>query len=108
GTVMLLYDLEEIAERRRLYGSVVIAVLLVSSIIAFLFSSSLRGLIVDPITQLVKVTTAVSETSDYSIRAHRVSGDEFGVLADGFNEMLAGIQSRDTSLRNALRDVEKA
>ncbi len=115
GDVILLYDLEEIAERRQLYGTLVVTVLMLSSLIALLLSASLRGLIADPISQLVKATTAVSASSDYSIRARKLSGDEMGVLADGFNEMLSGIQSRDTSLttalaerEEALRDVEKA
>ena len=115
GTLMLLYDLAEITERRQLYGTMVIAVLLVSGLIAFWFSASLRALISDPISQLVKATTSVSETGDYSIRARKISGDELGVLVDRFNEMLTGIQSRDNSLtralagrEEALRDVEKA
>ena len=35
-------------------------------------------------------------------------GDELGVLVDRFNEMLAGIQSRDNNLRTALHDREEA
>jgi len=115
GTLMLLYDLGEIAERRRLYGTMVVGVLLLSGLIAFWLSSSLRAFIADPISQLVKATTSVAETGDYGIRARKISGDELGVLVDRFNEMLTGIQSRDNSLtvalaarEEALRDVEKA
>ena len=115
GTLVLLYDLGEISERMRLYGATVLGVLLVSSLIAFLLSSKLRAVIATPISQLVRATTSVSETSDYSVRAQRLSGDELGVLVDRFNEMLAGIQSRDNHLRTvlaereeALRDAEKA
>jgi PAS domain S-box-containing protein len=108
GTLMLLYDLAEIGERRRLYGGIVICVLLVSGIIAFWLSSRLRSFIEDPISQLVRATTSVAETGDYSIRARKLSGDELGVLADRFNEMLTGIQSRDNSLTRALADREQA
>jgi PAS domain S-box-containing protein len=108
GTLMLLYDLTEITERRQLYGTMVIGVLLVSGLIAFWLSSNLRALISDPISQLVKATTSVSETGDYSIRARKISGDELGVLVDRFNEMLTGIQSRDNSLTRALADREEA
>jgi len=108
GTLMLLYDLVEITERRQLYGTMVIGVLLVSGLIAFWLSSNLRALISDPISQLVKATTSVSETGDYSIRARKISGDELGVLVDRFNEMLTGIQSRDNSLTRALADREEA
>ena len=80
GTLVLLYDLGEISERMRLYGATVLGVLLVSSLIAFLLSSKLRAVIATPISQLVRATTSVSETSDYSVRAQRLSGDELGVL----------------------------
>jgi PAS domain S-box-containing protein len=108
GTLVLLYDLGEISGRVRLYGATVLGVLLASSLIAFLLSSRLRAVIEVPISHLVRATTSVSETSDYSIRAHKLSGDELGVLVDRFNEMLGGIQSRDNDLRTALREREDA
>jgi PAS domain S-box-containing protein len=108
GTLMLQYDLGEIGERTRLYGSAVLGVLLVSSLIAFLLSSKLRAAIATPVSQLARTAAAVSETGDYSIRAERLSGDELAVLVDRFNEMLAGIQSRDNALKDALSDREIA
>jgi PAS domain S-box-containing protein len=108
GTLVLLYDLGELAERTKLYSATVFGVLLLSSVIAFLLSSILRGAIATPISQLVRATTSVAETSDYSIRAPKLGGDELGLLVDRFNEMLAGIESRDESLRTALREREEA
>jgi PAS domain S-box-containing protein len=108
GTLMLLYDLGEVGERTRLYGSAVLGVLLVSSLIAFLLSSKLRAAIATPVSQLVRAAAAVSETGDYSIRAEKLSGDELVVLVDRFNEMLSGIQSRDNALKDALFDREIA
>lgn len=108
GTLVLLYDLGEIGERVRLYGFTVLAMLLISGLVAFLISSRLSAVIATPVTQLARVTTSVSETRDYSIRANRLSRDELGVLVDGFNEMLARIQSRDEELRKALSDREEA
>jgi signal transduction histidine kinase len=108
GTLVLLYDLLELSERMRIYGATVIGVLLVSSLIAFLLSSSLRAIIATPVSQLVRAMTSVSETSDYSIRAPKLSNDELGLLADRFNEMLAGIQLRDDSLKTVLGEREAA
>ena len=108
GTLVVLYDLGEISERTRLYGATVLVVLLVSSLVAFLISSRLRAIITTPISQLVRATTAVSQTGDYGIRVPRLSGDELGVLVDRFNEMLAGIQVRDNHLTKALLDREEA
>ncbi len=108
GTAVLVYDLEEISERRRIYGSSILAMLLVSAAFSFLLSSRLQAVIATPISQLAAATTSVLKTADYSIRAKKQGQDELGVLVDRFNEMLAGIQSRDASLRTALRDRELA
>ena len=108
GTLMLLSDLGEISEFIKLYSATVLAVLLFSSWIALLISSKLGAVIATPISKLVQATTSVSQTSDYSIRAQKLSQDELGVLVDRFNEMLAGIQSRDHNLRAALNDREAA
>jgi PAS domain S-box-containing protein len=56
----------------------------------------------------VETARTVAEAKDYGIRATRASGDELGVLVDAFNEMLDGIQSRETNLRRALQEREEA
>jgi PAS domain S-box-containing protein len=108
GSLLLVYDLGEIYDRIVLYGSTVLGVLLVSSALALLLSSKLRAVIATPISQLVRATTSVAQTGDYGIRAQRFSNDEMGTLVDRFNEMLAGIQSRDNDLKKALLDREAA
>ncbi|HTS63672.1 MAG TPA: ATP-binding protein [Candidatus Acidoferrales bacterium] len=108
GTLMLFYNLGEMEDRLRLFGSAVAAVLLIASLVAYLLSSRLNSVIATPISRLVNATTSVSKTGDYGIRAEKLSGDELGVLVDRFNEMLAGIQSRDQNLKEALIDREAA
>jgi signal transduction histidine kinase len=108
GSLSMVYDLGEIGERMRLYGTAVLLVLLVASLIAFLLSSRLRAIITTPVAQLVQATTAVSQTGDYAIRARRISSDELGVLTDAFNEMLSRIQGRDRELMQALAAREEA
>lgn len=108
GTVIIIYDLGEINERVELYGAAVLVVFLFSTGVAFLLSARLRLLIAKPILELVHVSTAVSAHRDYRIRATKFSGDELGLLVDAFNEMLAGIQSRDSELREALLAREAA
>jgi PAS domain S-box-containing protein len=108
GTLTLLYDLDEISNRSRLFGGTVLGVLLASSIVAFLLSSRLRALIATPVSQLALASLSVSSTQDYSIRVPKTSEDELGVLIDAFNAMLAGIQSRDQELQTALTEREDA
>ena len=108
GTLVLVYDLGEIYNRVEIYGAMVMGVFLLSTVIAFLFSMRLRSVIATPIVELARTATRVSNSRDYGIRAEKISGDELGVLVDEFNEMLAGIQSRDGELRSALLAREAA
>jgi PAS domain S-box-containing protein len=108
GTLVLNYDLGEISQRIQMYGQLVLLILIASGILAFFLSSRLRIIVAGPISQLANATRSVSETRDYSIRAHKTSGDELGALADGFNAMLARIQSQDDELRKALLAQEAA
>lgn len=104
----LLYDLGEISEHIRLYAIAVFLILVLASFVAFLLSSGLRAIIAGPILELVNATRSVSRIRDYGIRARKVSGDELGALADGFNEMLTQIQSQDNEVRKALAAQEAA
>jgi len=108
GTLVIVFDLDQIAERRRLYGAMVLGVLLASSLVAFLLASRLQRVIATPVSQLARAASSVSQTKDYSIRALKLSGDEMGVLVDAFNEMLGVIQVRDNELRKALLLREEA
>ncbi|MCB1061596.1 MAG: response regulator [Verrucomicrobiae bacterium] len=51
-----------------------------------------------PIVSLLTTARTVSENQDYSLRAQKLTNDEFGELVDGFNDMLGEIQSRDQKL----------
>jgi nitrogen fixation/metabolism regulation signal transduction histidine kinase len=52
----------------------VLGVLLASSLLAFLLSSRVRAVIATPISQLVRATTSVAKTGDYSTRAEKTLG----------------------------------
>jgi PAS domain S-box-containing protein len=108
GTLVLLYELDELYERMRLNRNTAIAILAIAGAFAFMLSSRLRNLIADPISHLAQTTEAVSQSRDYRIRAQKLTRDELGTLVDGFNGMLASIQSRDQELRQALVAREDA
>jgi PAS domain S-box-containing protein len=101
GTLVIRYDLGEFSERIRIYGAIVLLILLVSSLAAVFISSGLRALIAAPMVHLARVATSVSQTGNYAVRAEKETGDELGVLVDSFNAMLAGIQARDLEVQNA-------
>ena len=100
GTVVLLADLDAITERTRVYGGIVLASLLASSLMAFLLSSRLRAMVSAPISKLAQAATSIS-SGDYSVRVPKESNDELGVLVGAFNRMAERVQSRETDLENA-------
>ncbi|MGA9045516.1 PAS domain-containing protein [Sulfuricurvum sp.] len=54
--------------------------------------------ITNPLHSLIGVMKRVSRDNDFTLRSTLHSNDEIGTLADGFNTMLAQIQSRDGEL----------
>ncbi len=82
-------------------------VLLASLLVAFALSSQLQRLVSDPILRLARVARTVAMEKNYTVRATKQSDDELGQLVDGFNEMLAQIQARDTALQTARDNLEK-
>ena len=107
GTVYLQSDFSEIAARQRVQTATVVAVFLVSSLAALLFSSRLQQVISRPILHLSETARSVSERRDYSIRAQKRGSDEIGQLVDAFNQMLEQIQGRDSELLRAKEELEK-
>ena len=104
GTIYLKSDLVDLHIRLSQYAGIVVLVLSVSSLLAFLLSSKIQGLISGPILHLVQTAKHISDKQDYSVRAVKVSNDESGLLIDTFNEMLSQIQGRDEKLRIQERD----
>jgi signal transduction histidine kinase len=106
GTIYLRSSLREMYRRLLEYAGIFAFVMFASSALAFLLSSRLQRFVSDPILQLAKVANTVSTAKDYSLRATKAGNDEIGILIDGFNDMLAQIESRDDALRKARDGLE--
>ncbi len=78
------------------YGilSSVFIALLIATVILLFFTRR----IFKPVANLVDTMREISVRKDYSLRAERLSEDEFGQIVEGFNEMLYQIQKRDSEL----------
>jgi signal transduction histidine kinase/ActR/RegA family two-component response regulator/HAMP domain-containing protein len=107
GTVYICSDASELSIRLRQYVVIVAAVLGASFFVALALSLGLQRLISEPILQLAAMARAVSTEKNYALRAPHRSGDEIGVLMNGFNEMLEQIQERDAALQAARDNLEK-
>jgi signal transduction histidine kinase len=107
GTIYVNCDLYELDERFKRFAVITMCVLAASLLVAFFLSVRLQRVISGPVLQLARAVHAVALNKDYSVRATKQSNDELGLLVDGFNEMLAQIQARDSALQKARDDLEK-
>lgn len=70
-------------------------------VVALLVSARLQRFITDPVFNLAQTAKVIAERRDYSVRASKLSRDEFGLLTDAFNQMLGEIQMQDAALRDS-------
>jgi|GEM_PF-5708016 len=75
--------------------------------LAFAAFNRLKLSITQPLAQLTSMMKQVSTHNDYSMRAQKQGRDEVGILVDGFNTMLAGIESRDQELHKYREHLEE-
>jgi len=82
-----------------------------TSLLAFLASLFLtiwiQSLFTKPLNSLLTVIQQISSTKDYSQRVVIASNDEFSVLADNFNKMIAEIEQRGHLLEFINQDLER-
>ncbi len=107
GTVLLETDLRELHQRLQRSVLLSILVLLGALGLGYLLANRLQRLISQPILELFQASRRVAEEKNYSVRVARRSADELGQLVDGFNEMLAQIETRDHALREAQAELER-
>jgi signal transduction histidine kinase/ActR/RegA family two-component response regulator len=102
GTLYLKSDLGAIYERLQSFGVIAVLVLIISCAVAYLISTRLQRQISRPILALAETVSSISERRDYTVRAARAEGYEFGLLTDAFNHMLARIEGAQARLQSQL------
>jgi two-component system sensor histidine kinase/response regulator len=107
GTLYVESDITELYGRIGQFGAVFCAVFLVALLVASTISTRLQDVITRPIRELAWTAKMISVERNYSIRATKDSDDELGHLVEGFNQMLAQIESRDGDLRKAHDELEQ-
>ncbi|MGZ7039884.1 MAG: CHASE sensor domain-containing protein, partial [Thermoanaerobaculia bacterium] len=111
GTLYIVSDSRDRTALLEQYAIIAIGIVLVSLLFAFVLSSRLQRNISEPIVELARVASLVSQHKNYSMRAGLRSPndeDEIDHLLTGFNSMLAEIEQRDGRLLVAKNAAEKA
>ncbi|MGD0871680.1 MAG: ATP-binding protein [Bryobacteraceae bacterium] len=107
GMVYLESDLREVREQETSAAGAMLVILAVSGFFAFLLASWLQKFISEPVIHLAQTARAVTRYRNYGIRAAKTTQDELGMLVDGFNEMLAEIQHRESELERHREKLEE-
>ena len=68
----------------------------------------LAGLVIQPVNRLSQAMREVTDLGDYSQRVPKWASDEFGLLTDSFNDLLAQLQANDGALHRAMTDLVEA
>ncbi|MBC8010335.1 MAG: PAS domain S-box protein [Burkholderiales bacterium] len=106
GTIYLQSDIGELHKRLWLYLGIAGTVLLAAMLVSWLIASRLQRLITEPLSQLAAIAGRVGAEKAYSMRAIKRGDDEVGRLVDGFNSMLAQVETRDAELHAAHKHLE--
>ena len=99
GTVYVESDMRQWHERFKSYTGIIAVLMLGAALVALLLSSWLQRMISRPILGLQETMRSVSAQQSFALRAVKSNDDEVGSLIDGFNAMLAEIQTRDSALQ---------
>ncbi len=99
GYVYVQRDLADIHAEIFANVVLVLVVLVISFLVALIFSARLKRILTGPVGELVRAADRVSNQKDYSVRARKISHDELGQLTDAFNMMLSDIEGRDEALK---------
>lgn len=106
GTVYLRSAMTDLNDQVIQNILTVVAVMLASVAMIFLFSSRLQRSVSRPILQLARIAQSISQSRDYSTRVTKAGNDELGTLYDEFNAMLDQIQRNEQELQEAHDQLE--
>ena len=102
GTLYLKSDLGALYEWLQSFALIAALVLAISYVVAYLLATHLQRHISRPILTLTDTVSSIAEHRDYTVRAKRPEGHEFGLLTDAFNHMLERVEEARARLQNQL------
>ena len=98
GAVHLVDDLRRLERRVSSFYTMSTIIFIVTLLLIFLLSTKLQRLFTRPMEQIIDSMETVCSEKNYRVRIKGLGKDEFGVLADRFNEMISKINDRDLAL----------
>ena len=90
------------------YLGVLTSIMLLGLVAAMLAAGWLQRVISRPMESITSVARQIVEGRGYSLRAQKTTDDEFGLVIDAFNNMLADVQQRTSALEHSNRALKEA
>jgi diguanylate cyclase (GGDEF)-like protein len=106
GAVVVVSDLSRAYAKVEALARATALAVVASLLLAVALSVRLQRIISTPLLELSALMARVSGERDYALRTVVRGRDELGVLAGGFNDMLAQIQARDDALERHREGLE--
>ena len=107
GIIKVTRSLTDFNAQKAEYLQVGILSALSIFVIIILITFWYQGSLTKPLKELNMVAEKISKEKNYSIRAKKISLDEFGALTDAFNQMLDSLESSNSQLLNANEEMEQ-
>lgn len=101
GLIGILQVVDDLGRLKAFLSSfyLITATLVVITLLAVLYiSTHLQRIFSDPLLNLMQAMRSVSQEKNFTTRVAKTNNDEFGQLADVYNEMLSEIHGRDELL----------
>ncbi|MBG6221616.1 MULTISPECIES: hybrid sensor histidine kinase/response regulator [unclassified Janthinobacterium] len=107
GAVLIEADLKHMWRNIGRHVGALVGATVFAFLVAVFLARRFKSVIAEPITKLIDTAQKVSRSQTYSHRIAHQRSDELGVLIDSFNDMLAQIDSRDSTLANYRDQLER-
>ena len=90
------------------YLAVCAALFFATAGLALFMGRWLAGLVIDPVNRLSQAMRDVTDSADYAQRVPTWAQDEFGLLTESFNTLLAQLHANDSALHRAMIELVEA
>jgi len=90
------------------YLAVCAALFFATAGLALFMGRWLAGLVIEPVNRLSQAMRDVTDSADYAQRVPTWAQDEFGLLTESFNTLLAQLHANDGALHRAMIDLVEA
>lgn len=107
GILQVMDDQSQFKRFLQTFFGLTVLIILLTFCTIMLISSRLQKMFSSPLLDLKAAMRKVSREKNYSLRVLNDAKDEFGDLADAYNQMLSEIEDRDVKLQQHSGELEQ-